>query len=585
MRHNDMAVAATPDPSEPHMDQGTPVTSSDITAALPDPRTFPALLAQQASRYASREAVVGSGQRLTYAALHAQALHVARGLLSLGVQRGDHVGVLMDNRPEWIVAFLAIHHAGGVVVALNTWSTPRELEYALHHADVTVLLAMHGSRQHDYRHTLHDVRPRMPLLRHVVWLDPAERADDTEGVEGTDGADHHWADWDALAQGIGAEQVHVRAAQVRGEDIAFLLYSSGSTAAPKGILLRHQAAIENGWHIGERQHVTEHDRIWLVVSLFWSFGSVNATTNVLSHGGCLCLQTRFDAGEALAIMERERCTLFYGTPNMVTALQQHPDRPRRDLSALRSGAAIGTPEQLERIMDLGVHQICNIYGLTETYGNCAVTDARDARQTRLHSVGMPLPGVQIHIFDPETDQECPVGAVGEIRIKGYLFAGYYKNAAQTRAALDEQGFLRSGDLGFKDASGRLYYRGRMTEMVKRGGINVAPAEVEDVLMRHPEVSTAYVVGVPDPVEDQVLAAVVVPKGNVAPSVEDLTALCRRDLAAYKIPAHYRFLQQDALPLTSTGKVQKRALADLFTPVPHVLHTSPKAGNTETRRVF
>jgi len=524
-------------------------------SALPEPRTFPALLAQQASRYASREAVIGSGQRLTYATLHAQVLHMARGLLSLGVKRGDHIGILMDNRPEWIVAFFAVHQVGGVVVALSTWSTPRELEYALIHADVTVLLAMYGNHRHDYQHTLRDARPRARLLRHVVWLNPTER------TNGTENTDHAWADWDTLARGIA--QVQTCGAQVQGEDIAFLLYSSGSIATPKGILLRHQAAIENGWHIGERQHVTEHDRIWLVVSLFWSFGSVNAATNVLSHGGCLCLQERFDAGEALALIERERCTLFYGTPNMVTALQHHPDRPRRDLSSLRSGATIGTPEQLERIIDLGVHQICNIYGLTETYGNCAVTNASDALQTRLHSVGLPLPGVQIRICDPETNQECAIGEVGEIRIKGYLFAGYYKDAAQTCAVLDAQGFLRSGDLGLKDASGRLYYKGRMTEMVKRGGINIAPVEVEDILMRHPEVSAAYVVGVPDPVEDQVLAAVVVPKSDIAPSVEDLTALCRRNLAAYKIPAQYRFMQQDALPLTNTGKVQKRALTELF----------------------
>jgi len=529
-----------------------------MAATLPEGRTFPALLAEQALRYGAREAVVGSGQRLTYAELRSEVLRVARGLLRLGVRRGDHIGILMSNRPEWIVSFLAIHQVGGVVVALNTWATPRELEYALHHADVTIMLAIEGIRSHDYRHTLAEVRPRLPLLRHVVWLEPSRAVDDP---------DYQWNDWNELAQGAGQADAERRGTEVQGEDIAFLLYSSGSTAAPKGILLRHQASIENGWNIGERQHTTESDRIWLVVSLFWSFGSVNATANVLTHGGCLCLQEKFDAAEALAIIEQERCTLFYGTPNMAYALQDHPDRPRRDLSSLRSGATIGTPEQLRRIMDLGVRQICNVYGLTETYGNCAVTDVDDSLDLRLHSVGMPLPGVQVRICDPETGETRAAGEIGEIRIKGYLFAGYYKNEAKTREAFDDEGYLRSGDLGLQDASGRLYYRGRITEMVKSGGINIAPIEVEETLMRHPDVHAAYVVGVPDPVVDQVLAAVVVTQGGATPSVADLAALCRRDLAAYKVPSLYRFVRQEDLPLTTTGKVQKLKLPLLFVDEP------------------
>ncbi|MBV7483219.1 AMP-binding protein [Bordetella sp. BOR01] len=525
-----------------------------MAASLPAGKTFPALLAEQALRYGPREAVVGSGQRLTYAELHTEVLRVARGLLNLGVRRGDHVAILMNNRPEWIVSFLAIHQVGAVVVALNTWATPRELEYALHHADVTILLAIEGIRSHDYRQTLADVRPRLPLLQHVVWLGAAQNASNS---------DYRWNDWSTLLRGVSVAQAEARGREVGGEDVAFLLYSSGSTAAPKGILLRHQASIENGWNIGERQHTTADDRIWLVVSLFWSFGSVNATANVLTHGGCLCLQEKFDAGEALALIERERCTLFYGTPNMAYALQDHPDRPQRDLSSLRSGATIGTPEQLKRIMDLGVHQICNVYGLTETYGNCAVTDVDDSLDMRLHSVGMPLPGVHVRICDPETGHERDTGEIGEIRIKGYLFAGYYKDEAKTREAFDHKGYLRSGDLGLTDASGRLFYRGRITEMVKSGGINIAPIEVEETLMRHPDVHAAYVVGVADPVVDQVLAAVVVTHGDTAPSVADLTALCRRDLAAYKVPALYRFVRQEDLPLTTTGKVQKLKLPSLF----------------------
>jgi len=530
--------------------------------------TFPALLAEQAVRYGDHVAVVGARQRLTYAGLREEVLLVARGLAALGVRRGDHVGILMSNRPEWIISFLAAHQVGAVVVALNTWSSHRELEYALSHSDVSILVALERARNQAYRDVVEEARSRLPLLRHVIWLrgDDSDSANPLPCREG----DYAWSDWGLLADRGDADgavysrdDVERLGAQVEGADNAFLLYSSGSTAMPKGILLGHRAAIENGWNIGERQHITEADRIWLVVSLFWSFGSVNATASLMSHGGCLVLQERFDAAQALELIERERCTVFYGTPNMAFAMQTHPDRSSRDLSSLRTGAAIGTPEQLMRIVDLGVTRICNIYGQTETYGNCAVIDADEPLDIRLRSVGKPLPGVTVRIVDPDTGKEADCGQDGEIRVKGYVFNGYYKNEEQTRKAFDDEGFLRTGDLGRRDGEGRLYFRGRITEMVKSGGINVAPAEVEEVLMRHPKVHTAFVVGLPDPVLDQTLGAVIIPHSGQNLVAEELQHYCRQEMAAYKVPARFRFLGDDELPLTTTGKVQKNRLHELF----------------------
>ncbi|NYT22405.1 AMP-binding protein [Alcaligenaceae bacterium] len=530
--------------------------------------TFPALLAEQAARYGGREAAVGSRKRLTYAELRAEVLQVARGLAALGVRRGDHVGILMGNRPEWIVSFLAAHQVGAVVVALNTWSSARELEHALSHADVRVLVAQEQARNQSYREMVDQARGRLPLLRHAVWL--CDKADGAAERGAYRGGDHAWNDWSRIADRgdenrrvYSTEDVERLGAQVEGADNAFLLYSSGSTSLPKGILLGHRAAIENGWNIGERQHVTQDDRLWLVVSLFWSFGSVNATASLMSHGGCLVLQERFDAHEALALIERERCTVFYGTPNMAFAMQTHAERGRYDLSSLRTGAAIGTPEQLMRIVDLGVTRICNIYGQTETYGNCAVIDADEPLDVRLRSVGPPLPGVAVRIIDLETGKEAPCGQDGEIRVKGYVFNGYYKNEEQTRQAFDEEGFFRTGDLGRRDDEGRLYFRGRINEMVKSGGINVAPAEVEEVLMRHPDVHTAFVVGLPDPVLDQILGAVIIARAGHVPTADELQRYCRGEMAVYKIPARFRFLEDDELPLTTTGKVQKNRLHELF----------------------
>ncbi len=233
------------------------------------------------------------------------------------------------------------------------------------------------------------------------------------------------------------------------------------------------------------------------ISLFWSFGCANALLAVMTHGGTIVLQDALEPGAALALIERERCTVYYGTPNIALALAEHPDRARRDLSSLRTGAAIGPPPAMQMVMDLGVREICNVYGLTETYGNCSVTDAHDPADIRRTTVGRPLPGMEIRIVDRETRRPLPTGEVGEILVRGYVTPGYYKDPEKNAAAFDTDGFLVTGDLGALGDDGRLRFRGRIKEMVKTGGINVAPLEVEEVLLGHPAVEQAYVVGLPD----------------------------------------------------------------------------------------
>ena len=354
---------------------------------------------------------------------------------------------------------------------------------------------------------------------------------------------------------------------VQPDDVALLLYTSGSTAAPKGILLHHRHWIQNAWNIGERQHVTHEDRLWLAVSLFWSFGSVNALPNLLSHGACIVLQEHFDAEEALALIEREHCSIMYGTPNMVLALKDHPSRASRNLTSLRSGAMIGTPEQLMMAVDLGAREICNVYGLSETYGNCAVTDAFEALAVRLNCVGQPLPGVTVRICHLETGAPLGANEVGEIRVQGPLFSAYYKDPQKTAEAYDANGFFHTGDLGLLDEAGRLYYRGRQKEMVKSGGINIAPIEVEETLMRHPAVRTAYVIGMPDPLLDEILVAIIIAHAGQQPDLDDLKRFCKQELAAYKVPAKFRLATDEELPLTTTGKVQKMMLHKLLAPAP------------------
>lgn len=532
-------------------------TKEPAVATMPASRTIPDLIDELARRVPEREALVGSGQRYTYRELRAEVRRIARGLAALGVRRGDKVAILMGNRPEWLIADFAIALLGGVMVGVNTWATARELEYVLGHSDTRFLITVERFLKHDYCALLKELEPhreRLPLLERIVGV----------GDTLPDGW-LRYADLASLGEPVPEAAIDAAQRAVAPDDVVYLLYTSGSTSLPKGVQLQHYALIENMWQIGERQRVTEHDRLWLAVSLFWGLGCENALFNVLTHAGCVVLQEHFDAGEALALIERERCTLFYGTPNMAQALYEHPDRARRDLSSLRGGATIGTPEQIMRVVELGAREICNIYGLTETYGNCNVADAADPLEKRLASVGRPLVGVVQRIVEPDTGRVLPPGELGEIRVKGYVTCGYYKDPARTAESFDELGYFRTGDLGIVDADGNLHFRGRIKEMVKTGGINVAPVEVEEILLAHPGVHLAFVTGVPDPTRDEALAAAVVLKQGAVVSEADLLAHCREALAAYKIPRLVRFVTESALPLTTTGKVQKNRIAEQIFP--------------------
>ena len=391
---------------------------------------------------------------------------------------------------------------------------------------------------------------RLPDLRRVV-VAGVERAPGTIALD----------DLDAMGRDVPDAEIDAAQRGVTPEDVACILYTSGTTSTPKGVQLCHGGLLENMWNIGERQHLTPADRMWMGISLFWSFGA-NALVAVMSHGGTLVLQEQLDAGEALALIERERCTVYYGTPNIALALTEHPDRARRDLSSLRTGAAIGPPAAMQMVMDLGAREICNVYGLTECYGNCSVTDAHDAPEVRLTTVGFPLPGQEVRVVDRESRKPLPVGEVGEILVRGLLTPGYYRDPEKNAASFDAEGFLLTGDLGFIGDDGRLRFRGRIKEMVKTGGINVAPLEVEEVLLggpgrraglrgRNPRSAQGRDPGRGGGGEAR-------PRRRSRRPPRPLPRRPRRLQGPARDPRHGA---REHLPLTSTGKVQKFKLAE------------------------
>jgi fatty-acyl-CoA synthase len=522
----------------------------------PGSRTAGALLDELAARDPTRLALRGDdGQVFDFAGLRARVRGLARDLIALGLQPGEQLAILMGNRAEWVLLDFAAKLIGAIPVGINTWSTPRELAYVLEHSGAAVLVTADRFLKADFLAMLDTLRPwpeRLPALRHVVVLGPGTRADTLA-----------FAAFDGMGASVSEAELDALASRVRPEDPAILLYTSGSTSTPKGVLLAHRGLIENMWDIGARLHLEPDDRLWLAVSLFWALGSVNALFAAFTHRAAVVLQDHFEAKAALRLIAGTGCTALYGTPNMLGALLADPARQADDLARVRKCATIGTPEQMRRMIAELASLTCQIYGMTETYGNCAVTDATDPAELRATTVGLPLDGQRIRIADPETGGTLAPGEVGEIRVKGHVMLGYYRDPARTAAAFDADGWLLTGDLGFFGPDGRLRFRGRLKEMVKSGGINIAPAEVEEVLQTHPDVASAYVVGLPDAVRDEILAAVIIPRDGTAPAPEALAAHCATALAAYKVPRVWRIVTETALPLTVTGKVQKNRLGELF----------------------
>ncbi len=520
---------------------------------MPASRTLPRLLAEMAQRYPARNFLTDGGRRMNYAEFLAEARVLARSFHALGVRKGDKVAVLMGNQLEWVLTQFAVTMLGGVLVALNTWWRHAELRHALALSDASMLVMVDRYLGNDYAAELlliGDLALELPRLKHIVFL-----------------GDHKPAqalNWLALRQtgeAVPVAVVDAAAREVEPGDPAMMLFTSGSTARSKAVALEHRGLIENMHAIGERMYLTEDDRLLLVISLFWALGGVNALFTFISHGASIVLQHHHDPAETLRLIEAERCTAIYTTPNIVFALHGHPDRRRRDLSTLCTGVARNTAVHL--MDEMGAREMCPVYGLTECYANSAVADARAPLEVRRRSSGFALPNTEIQIVDPRTRMPLAQGDVGEVRIRGYVTSGYYKDPALTAVTIDGEGWFYTGDLARMEADGGLQFQGRLKEIIKTGGINVTPADVEKLLLDFPGVGQAFAVGVPDPERDEVIAAMVVLRAGCSVTAEELIEHCRRSAAAYKVPRYIELAEPDQVPLTDAGKVHKRRIRELL----------------------
>lgn len=524
----------------------------------PFARTLPDLLEEQAARAPDAVAVISAGREVTYSALARRARAVAAALRARGLRRGDRVGLLLNNRVEFLEVCFGASAAGATVVPFSTWSTRQELDFLLADSGVRALFALPGFGKEDFAESLRALVPeaaaggawrssRFPALRELVMVDG-------EAPPG-------WLDYEALlGKAPPMPPLPPGEAASAGDD-GVVLYTSGSTSKPKAVRLVHHGIVENGFNIGERQGLAPGDRVLTAVPLFWAYGAVNALPATFTHGATLVLQSRFEPGEALDLIERHRCTSIYTLPAMTAALIRHPAFTTARTASLRKGLTIGTPQDLTTAATvLGAAGICNIYGSSETYGNCCVTPHDWPLERRAAGHIPPLPGVRLRVVDGESGRPLGPGEPGLLEVQGYLMRGYGgASAAHNGAAFTPDGWYRTGDIGRLNEAGEFLFLGRSGEMIKRSGINVSPAEVEEVLMQHPAVSQAGVVGVPDAEKGELIIAFVVPRPGARASAQELAAHCRSLASAYKVPDRIEI--RPALPTTVTGKLLRSSLKD------------------------
>ncbi|WP_296947845.1 AMP-binding protein [uncultured Massilia sp.] len=518
------------------------------------------------ARFGERDALVVPRQqvRWSYRELRERADRLAAGLLALGLQPGDRVGIWAQNCAEWVLVQFATARAGLVMVNINPAYRATELDYALGKVGCSALVLTPGFKSSDYLAILAEVVPelaqaapgalaaaRLPLLRHVIRLGP-ER---TPGM----------LNFDEVAQRADAADLARLArvaATVQFDDPVNIQFTSGTTGAPKGATLTHHNVLNNGFFIGEAMRLTAQDRLCIPVPLYHCFGMVLGNLACVTHGAAMVQPGEgFDAGAVLATVQDERCTGLHGVPTMFIAILDHPRFADHDLSSLRTGIMAGSPcpaEIMQRVMrQMHMEQITIAYGMTETSPVSFQTAVDDPLDCRVGTVGRVLPHLEVKIVDGD-GRIVPRGQPGELLTRGYsVMRGYWGDEDRTREAIDAAGWMHTGDLATIDADGYCRIVGRAKDMVIRGGENIYPREVEEFLYTHPKVLDVQCVGVPDPKYGEELCACVILRPGMQADAEEIRDFCRGRIAHYKVPRYVRFV--DAFPMTVTGKIQKFVL--------------------------
>lgn len=534
-------------------------------------KTIGQLIREVATRYPEKPALVcpDFNIRQTYDQFYQTCRQVAKGLIAIGIQRGDNIAVWTTNIPEWIYLQFSLGMVGGVLVTVNTNYQSHELQYILKQSDSTTLFLMEAFREVNFYETVRKILPEighhqpgqqvsedLPALKNIVYIGKREN---TPGML-------RFGDLMKMGEDISDEQLDQRLESLDDGDVINMQYTSGTTGFPKGVMLTHHNIVNNARMVGDVMGMTEKDSLLIQVPLFHCFGCVMSTLNCVYHGSTMVVVEYFDPLKALQCIAAEKCTAVNGVPTMFIAILNHPDFDKYDLSSLRTGIMAGAPCPVETMNQVRTRMHCPeiviAFGQTECAPVMTMTRRDDPVELRVSTVGRLLPDIEGKIIDPDTGRELPPYTQGEIVTRSEcVMKGYYKMPEATAAAIDRDGWLHTGDLGETDSNGYFKVTGRIKDMIIRGGENIYPRELEEFLFSHPKVANVQVIGIPDKkYGEQVLAAIQLKSGQTA-TPEEFTAFCKGKIARHKIPKYWEFV--DGYPMTASGKIQKFKMKEMF----------------------
>jgi len=529
------------------------------------------LLDCTAARYPDRPALIArhQNQRYTYSQFLREVERAARGLLRLGIQKGDRVGIWCTNHAEWVITMFAVAKIGAILVNLNPAHGTVEFEHALQQSQCSTLFLMQGFRGRDYPSILFEICPeaagsvpgalesaKLPHLRNLIFI----------GESPAPSSMIPWNDLLAMGEGLPADALSTRAATLEFDDPINIQYTSGTTGTPKGALLSHHNIVNNGLLIGQGMRFTPEDKLCIPVPFYHCFGMVLSIMVCVAHGAAMVAPAEyFDALATLQAIAEERCTAVHGVPTMFIAELEHARFREFDLTSLRTGIMAGSPcpiDVMRRVVrEMHCSELTIVYGLTETSPGITQTTPDDPLELRVTTVGKPMPHTEIKIVDPRTGRIVPRGTPGELCARGYaVMKGYYRNAEATQQTIDAGGWLHSGDLATMNDDDYFKITGRSKDLIIRGGENIYPRDIEEFLYTHPAISEVQVIGIPDRKYGEQVMAWIKLKAGATSSTEAIREFCKGRIAHFKIPRYVKFV--DSFPTTMNGKTQKYKMREI-----------------------
>lgn len=496
----------------------------------------------------------------TWKELNDEADLIARGMMSLGVKKGDHVAIWATNTPEWILTLFAAAKIGAVLVTVNTNFKILELEYLLRQSDTKLLVMIGGFKNNDYVATVNELLPELkttsgeiesehlPFLKRVVFA----------GKETPEGM-LNFEDLKILGGDFPVEIYEKNKKTLNTHDVVNMQYTSGTTGFPKGVMLTHYNILNNGKTIGDGMKFTKNDKLCITVPFFHCFGLVLAMMACITHGTTMVPVERYSPVPVMNAISVEKCTAVHGVPTMFIAMLEHAQFNNFDFSSLRTGIMAGSPcpiEVMKKVIDkMNMREIVIVFGQTEASPGCTMTTTSDSIDKRVNTVGRAFPGVECKIIDPESGEELPINTPGEFCARGYnIMKGYYKMPEATAQAIDKDGWLHTGDLCTVDEDGYYKVVGRIKDMIIRGGENIYPKEIEECLYTCDKVSDVQVIGVPSEAYGEEVMACVILKEGEEMTEEEVKEFVGARMAKHKVPRYVRFV--DSFPTNAAGKIQK-----------------------------